>query len=189
MKYDPVKIGEIISSNRKLLESPERKGKRMNQEELGYKLGCSRKTIGKWEDGQAIPPLDAMLKMCEMFECELDYLLGVIDCKNRVDYEITGQIPLSEETVKGLRELMYDIQDQQPYSFPDGFGGVDSIDAQLLAGLIDRVVSALLYCHNVWGLDGDALLSKTLNMIIAREYHNETFDENDQLHGDRKSVV
>lgn len=53
-----------------------RKGKKLSQEDLGYKLGVSRQSVSKWESGAAYPETDKMLAMCKLFDCTLDELMN-----------------------------------------------------------------------------------------------------------------
>lgn len=46
-----------------------------SQEELAGQLGVSRQSVSKWEVGAAIPDLDKILKMSELFGVSTDYLL------------------------------------------------------------------------------------------------------------------
>ncbi|MCR5054558.1 MAG: helix-turn-helix domain-containing protein [Lachnospiraceae bacterium] len=47
--------------------------------ELGKKVGIVGKQISNYEKGKPIPPIDVMLKLCDVFQCELGYLLGEPD--------------------------------------------------------------------------------------------------------------
>lgn len=105
MNYDPSEIGKIIRLNRKKMKSPERIGKSMNQDELGDLIGRNRKTITDWENGRVIPQLEDMLKMCDIFGCDLGHLLGEYPEKTRVIAEVADQIPLSEEVITKLIQL------------------------------------------------------------------------------------
>ena len=46
-----------------------------SQEELAGQLGVSRQAVSKWESASAIPDLDRILKMSQIFEVSTDYLL------------------------------------------------------------------------------------------------------------------
>ena len=97
MVYDWVKIGNRIKTARKEMK--------LTQAELADKLSLtssSRQTIGEWEKGKLRPHLDYMLRMCEIFECELGYLLCEFDCKTRTATDITEATGLSEDAVKKL---------------------------------------------------------------------------------------
>lgn len=53
----------------------ERKRYQLSQEELSIKLGVERKTYYSWLAKGKIP-IPALLKMGELFNCSIDYLLG-----------------------------------------------------------------------------------------------------------------
>ena len=46
-----------------------------SQEELAEKLGVSRQAISKWENGSAMPDIDKVIKLSELFDVSTDYLL------------------------------------------------------------------------------------------------------------------
>lgn len=68
MKYNAEFIGNTIRI--------ERDKRNWSQKKLGDKLGITGKQVSKYEHGDPIPPIDVLLKLCEIFECELGYLLG-----------------------------------------------------------------------------------------------------------------
>ncbi len=53
----------------------ERKRCGWSQEELAEKLSVSRQSVSKWEGAQAVPDLQKILKMAELFNVTTDYLL------------------------------------------------------------------------------------------------------------------
>ena len=52
-----------------------RKQNRWSQEELADKLDVSRQTISKWEVGKAVPELDKLIKLAELFNISVDELV------------------------------------------------------------------------------------------------------------------
>ncbi|MDE7164145.1 MAG: helix-turn-helix domain-containing protein [Clostridiales bacterium] len=52
-----------------------RKEKNITQEQLADKLGVSRQSISKWESDITYPETDKLIRMSELFDCSLDYLL------------------------------------------------------------------------------------------------------------------
>lgn len=52
-----------------------RKEKNITQEQLADALGVSRQAISKWESDVAYPETDKLIRMSELFDCSLDYLL------------------------------------------------------------------------------------------------------------------
>lgn len=60
-----------------------RKEKCLTQEELAKMLGLSAKSnIANYESGANAPSDEIKLKMCEIFNCSLDYLMCKSDIKN-----------------------------------------------------------------------------------------------------------
>ena len=68
MKYDQEIIRKNIATERKKLG--------LSQDKLGAKIHTVGKQISNYENGITLPPLGVMLKLCEVFNCELGYLLG-----------------------------------------------------------------------------------------------------------------
>ncbi len=56
-----------------------RENRGMKQSKLGECVGVSSQAISKWETGKAEPAIDAILKMCDLFDVSADYLLGRTD--------------------------------------------------------------------------------------------------------------
>ncbi len=52
-----------------------RRENNITQEQLAEYMGVSRQAISKWESCTAYPETDKLIKMCELFDCSLDYLL------------------------------------------------------------------------------------------------------------------
>lgn len=93
MRYNTEKIGKVIES--------ERKKKGYSQERLGEELGVVGKQVSNYERGKTLPPIDVLFKMCDVFNCELGYLLG------ERDYSKGTQIRtlVSEETGLSIEAL------------------------------------------------------------------------------------
>ena len=52
-----------------------RKSRNLTQEQLAEQLDVSRQTISKWESGQAMPELDKIVALSNLFDVTVDYLL------------------------------------------------------------------------------------------------------------------
>lgn len=105
MKYIPVEIGKRIKENRIKLG--------LTQSELGEKLSKkiseqkSVHAISEYESGKTVPPLPTLFNLCEVFDCELGYLLGEENYKEKTKLkskflEITG---LSSEVYDKLVKI------------------------------------------------------------------------------------
>ena len=62
-----------------------RKDNNLSQEELADKLGVSRQSISKWEQGDAYPEMDKLMQMAELFNVSLDNLVhsNISDVKTK----------------------------------------------------------------------------------------------------------
>ena len=62
----------MLSENLKKI----RKDNNLSQEQLAEKLGVSRQSVSKWENGEAYPEMDKVLQLCKMFNLNIDELLN-----------------------------------------------------------------------------------------------------------------
>ena len=52
-----------------------RAGASVTQEQLAEQLGVSRQSVSKWEGGQSFPEMDTLLRICDLYNVNLDTLL------------------------------------------------------------------------------------------------------------------
>lgn len=79
------------SSGTKLAQRIEklRTQKNMSQVNLATLVGISQESISAMERGVSNPKLSTLLKMSEVLECSIDYLVGISDIKcPAIDYNI-----------------------------------------------------------------------------------------------------
>lgn len=63
-----------------------RKKENISQEELAERLDVSRQAVSKWESGNGYPETEKLLKICEIFKCNMDTLMkGKIEKTNDID--------------------------------------------------------------------------------------------------------
>ena len=79
-----------------------RKSRNLTQEQLAEKLDVSRQTISKWESGQAMPELDKIVALSNLFDVATDYLLK----PSEID-ELSAKTQMLEQHQK---ELEHEIQ-------------------------------------------------------------------------------
>ena len=99
MIYNQEEIGKTIKKERKRLG--------LSQEKLGEKIGTVGKQVSSYEKGNPAPPIMTMFKLCEVFDCELGYLLGEPEYSNRTKLsttieETTGLVPESISILKRI---------------------------------------------------------------------------------------
>lgn len=68
--------------------------KNLSQGDLAELLDVSRQSVSKWETETAIPDLDKLMKMCDVFDVTLDELTGRIPCAK----DEVGKVTISERT-------------------------------------------------------------------------------------------
>lgn len=102
-----------------------RKAAGFTQAELYEKISGSNesKTIRNWEYGKTMPNGQDLLKLCEIFNCDCDYLLGRIDAKTHDLQFISEKTGLTEDAIKILNEVKI-----QATREPDG--DLDTIPAK-----------------------------------------------------------
>lgn len=75
--------------------------KGLSQHELAEKLFVTRQAVSKWELGKAVPDLDTLKKLSEIFECDLEDLMQL----DNVTYAINDNI-VKLNKVNRLQKIM-----------------------------------------------------------------------------------
>ena len=75
------------------------------QQSFSEKFGICIETIRNWEQGRNVPELDTIYKLCEFFECDMDYLFNNISCHNHDTQFIQDKTGLSEDSINTLISL------------------------------------------------------------------------------------
>lgn len=75
-----------------------------SQESFAEKLGYSRQTVAKWENGKTMPTLDTLYDIVSVLDCDMGYLLCLYDTRYFKHAEICEETGLSEEAVNLLIE-------------------------------------------------------------------------------------
>lgn len=58
-----------------------RNQKKMSQVQLATKIGITQESISSIECGKSYPKTETLIKIAEIFECSLDYLVGISEIK------------------------------------------------------------------------------------------------------------
>ena len=62
----------------------------ISQEQLAEKISVSRQSVSKWEMDQALPQIDKVLQICELFDITTDELLHDKISIDRIEPESDG---------------------------------------------------------------------------------------------------
>lgn len=79
-----------------------RENQRLKQEELGKRLGLSPSTIGMYEQGRRQPDNEILLKISNIFDVSIDYLLGKTEIKN---YENPFEDNIEKQLFKKIKTI------------------------------------------------------------------------------------
>lgn len=99
MQYKPEEIGKIIKM--------ERERKHWTQIRLSKEVGVTSKQISVYENGGTTPPIDMLFKFCEIFDCELGYILGEKQYKEktRVNTILADELGLTAKSISNLTSV------------------------------------------------------------------------------------
>lgn len=77
--------------------------KGLSQEDAAARLHVARQTVGKWENGQAVPEVQCLVAMGEMYQVSLDRLLKDDDCLPTEESSGSGAEGLAEFLLRAKR--------------------------------------------------------------------------------------
>ena len=76
----------------------------MTQQELADKLNGAKSTVAMYEKGDRKPSLEILVKLSEIFNCSIDYILCKTDIRN----------PEMQEDPLGLAKIGFNMKDYTP---------------------------------------------------------------------------
>lgn len=158
-----------------------RKKNGYSQEQLADKLGVSRQTIGKWENGQAIPELSGLIQLSELYGVTIDRMVKDDDECNisfsgHSDINMHETIPFliraKKKTYAGYgpevessRMLSHDLQyEEKDYYYYDTYLGGEFFTGE---------EAIWLHKNPIWGMNysgrvlGDAFSGDFLKEALA----------------------
>ena len=141
-----------------------RKKRGITQEELSEKLNVSRQAVAKWESGQAVPDLEKLVGLSNVFHVTIDYLAKDEDCAvSMIDggEDIQGlmdfRLEASRQTYAGCGETVastrYDSHDYRyergEYAYHDTYVGGERFAGEETVWRNGRAVYAMNYAGRV----------------------------------------
>lgn len=89
----------------------EREDLGLSREDLAQKLGVSYSAIAMYEQGNREPNSELLLKMCEIFNCSIDYLIGKSNYKEKVLVDVPNLLNKYSNYIKNsnMPEIEYNI--------------------------------------------------------------------------------
>ena len=166
------KVGEIIKR--------EREAAKLSQSKLMGAVGRSPESyrlLGKWEKGIAEPLFSDMLALCNVFGCELAYLLGEQDCKTRAATDIHNETGLSEAAIlllsatheankEPIDDALLRTGNNRLYSFEAGrYAKIKLINSLIENSEIWEELAVCAYSYDRFKNEKNAPTSKLTNQI------------------------
>lgn len=147
-----MRLGEYLEIGKKIKAARTNAG--INQRDMAVKLGITNSTYSNYENGYSEPPVEIILKLCEIIGISFEDLLGqkVATSKNatvrtfadflailidldRRGLSIKGETTYSQETNQLMAHLHLDIPNAQIATFiPDW----NKVNQELTSGLMDE---------------------------------------------------
>lgn len=100
--YTKISIGDRIKLRRKELG--------MSQKKLAAKINgnilpeeAPHTQISQWEKGSKTPETDALIRLCNALDCDIDFLLGAIEAPKKETSDVMKATGLSKEAVNMLQ--------------------------------------------------------------------------------------
>ena len=81
-----------------------REARRLSQVELGKRIGASKQTVSNWENDNAQPSVEMLVRLASLFSVSTDYILG-FETGEYID--VTG-LPI--EVIAHVRQIVEDLR-------------------------------------------------------------------------------
>ena len=89
--------------NEKIMECRKKMG--ISQEELAHRVGVSRQAVSKWELGDAVPEVEKLIALAQIFQVTTDEVLGLAKPEKAVSPEREAAQQAFEQGARGQSEL------------------------------------------------------------------------------------
>lgn len=89
---------------------------KMTQQELADKLGGAKSSVAMYENEERKPSLEILIKLSEIFNCSIDYILGKTDIRKnesqdplglaKIGFNMDNYNPPTEKQKEQIRDLL-----------------------------------------------------------------------------------
>ena len=167
-----------------------------SQEQLADKLEVARQTIGKWENGQAIPEIGIFIKLSELYSVTIDRLIKDDECNitlfNNDEVKVKSLIEFLIEAKKNTyaaygketdscriasHDLAYTLGN---YKYYDSYFGGEQFSGEEVIWQDDNPKWTMNYCGRVLSMNfnGDFLKDALFHTSADRPYRGPAFYQN-----------
>lgn len=145
-----------------------RKTKYKSQETFAEALNIlDRKTVSKWETGETEIPITRLSEICNLLDCDLDYLFGKIEVSKNQTNNIMLETGLSEEAAKVLLNNKY-IDTLNAILKDENFIKLLDIISEWSEADLDNTHGNLIKDHILHKLSSKSDISETTAKILSR---------------------
>ncbi|MDO5126970.1 MAG: DUF5680 domain-containing protein [Eubacteriales bacterium] len=170
-----------------------RKKNGYSQEQLADKLEVARQTIGKWENGQAIPEIGMFIKLSELYHVTIDRLIKDDECnialftgdhikvKSLVQFLIEAKqhsYAAHAKEVDPCRTASHDLAyESGNYKYYDSYFGGQQFSGEEVIWQEDQPIWTMNYCGRVLSMDfsGDFLKDALFHVQEDKPYRGPSF--------------
>lgn len=145
----------------------------------------SRQSVGAWENDNRLPTLDIFLKMCELFDCEIGYLLCEYDCKTREITDIQQATGLSEKSIQRLFMLRKRTKETDRFTFDSPINSIIENDAfvELIEAIKKHVWS---FNHNHNGIEN---INDEIQEALSNTFNCEPYELKGYIEMSSQSLI
>ena len=79
------------------------------QQDLATRLECSKSVIGLYESETRKPSMEVLIKLSEIFNCSIDYIIGSSDIRNPKEINVDDADIAFADGIKGLNSANKEI--------------------------------------------------------------------------------
>lgn len=128
----------------------------VTQEQLAEELGVSRQSVSKWESNASFPEMDTLLRICDMYDVNLDILL-----RGSVEESLVTDTDRYDETMNRFSRRI-------AFSVGAILAGVGAILFLTAAGLSEMLAGAFLLL----------VITVSVVVIVASVIQDDNFRKN-----------
>ena len=135
-----------------------RKDNNLSQEQLAEKLGVSRQSVSKWENGEAYPEMNNILELCKIFNCKINDLIHT---------DMSDISSLDEEIIMNVVKFN-DKKQQQVKTLSNVIGLIGKIGSIVLkVAILGFLVFFVSYFLSLFiAKDGEANIDAVIQFIV-----------------------
>lgn len=162
-----------------------RKENHLSQEAFGDKLAVSRQAISKWEADQSIPDVEKLILLCQTFEVNIGWLLGMEEKKTQEVSELNDvQKEMVQEIVHQYIDALKEMQNGPQDNGETKQEQKHNRKTYLSAGII-AAISVVLVVLLVWGTRMNQTLQELQNRNnqLQQNYSDLEYSLNNQISG------